>query len=94
MHHNAILREKLNAIQAQGKADRDWWDQEKASIQSKFIKELDEGGKENIKPPATSGTDKIGSDEDAVVVDGGGPAAASGATNIPKGGTKKRKGKK
>ncbi|KAL8642143.1 MAG: hypothetical protein Q9228_001135 [Teloschistes exilis] len=94
MHHNAILRDKLNAIQTQGKADRQWWDHEKASIQSKFMKELDEGEKESTKLTATSGTDKFGSDEDAVVVDGGGPAAASGTSNTPKGGTKKRKGKK
>lgn len=93
MHHNAILRDKLNAIQAQGKADREWWDQEKATIQSSFMKELDEGEKENKKPPAASGGDKVGSDEDAVIVEGGGPAT-SGAAAGSKGGTKKRKGKK
>ncbi|KAL8699079.1 MAG: hypothetical protein Q9201_006209 [Fulgogasparrea decipioides] len=93
IHHNAILREKLNAIQAQGRADREWWDQEKATIQSNFMKELGEGEKENAKPAAAPGTDKVGSDEDAVIVEGGGPAS-SGAATGSKGGPKKRKGKK
>ncbi|KAL8874219.1 MAG: hypothetical protein Q9174_000411 [Haloplaca sp. 1 TL-2023] len=94
MHHNAILREKLNTIQAQGKADREWWDQQKASIQSNFMKELDEDTKENSKPHAASGGDRVGSDEDSVIVEGGGPAT-SGAAIASKGGTaKKRKGKK
>ncbi|KAL8737808.1 MAG: hypothetical protein Q9181_001342 [Wetmoreana brouardii] len=93
MHQNAILREKLNAIQAQGKADREWWDQEKATIQSNFMKELDEGEKENAKPAAAPSADKVGSDEDAVIVEGGGPASSGVATGS-KGGPKKRKAKK
>ncbi|KAI4125086.1 MAG: hypothetical protein LQ338_004473 [Usnochroma carphineum] len=95
MHHNAILRDKLAKIQAKGKKDREWWDREKASIQSNFMKELGEDEKENAKPAAAaaSGTDRTGSDEDAVLVDGGGPAA-SGASSGSKGAGKKRKGKK
>lgn len=87
MHHNAILRDELAAIQAKGRKDRQWWDQEKATIQSNFMKELGEDEKGNAKPAAASGADKAGSDEDAVLVEGGGPAA-SGASR------KKRKGKK
>ncbi|KAL8914013.1 MAG: hypothetical protein Q9171_001264 [Xanthocarpia ochracea] len=95
MHHNGILREKLNAIQVQGKSDKEWWQHEKASIQSKFMKELDDGEKENTKPAATSGGEKMGSDEDTVLVEGGGPAASGAASNSSKGGTaKRRKGKK
>ncbi|KAL8714922.1 MAG: hypothetical protein Q9220_001435 [cf. Caloplaca sp. 1 TL-2023] len=93
VHHNAILREKLNAIQAQGKADKEWWQQEKASIQSNFMKELGEPETDNAKPTSTPGPDKVGSDEDAVFVEGGGPAA-SGTASGSKGGTKRRKGKK
>ncbi|KAL8784473.1 MAG: hypothetical protein Q9213_003944 [Squamulea squamosa] len=94
MHHNAILREKLNAIQAQGKSDREWWQHEKASIQSRFMKELEDGEKVNTKPATTLAGDKIGSDEDTVLVESGGPAA-SGDVNSTKGGTaKRRKGKK
>ncbi|KAL8761983.1 MAG: hypothetical protein Q9184_001930 [Pyrenodesmia sp. 2 TL-2023] len=90
MHHNAILREKLASIQAKGKKDREWWDQKKATIQSNFMRELGEDEKENPKPAAASPADRAGSDEDAVLVEGGGPAA-SGAS---KGAAKKRKGKK
>ncbi|CAO1597923.1 Translocation protein S66 [Xanthoria calcicola] len=94
MHHNAILREKLIAIQAQGKSDKEWWQQEKASIQSKFMKELDEGEKDPTKSASTLGGDKVGSDEDTVLVESGGPIA-SGALSTSKGGTsKKRKGGK
>ncbi len=90
MHHNAILRDKLASVQAKGKKDREWWDQEKSTIQSNFMRELGEDEKEISKPTTTSPADKIGSDEDTVLVEGGGPAA-SGAS---KGAGKKRKGKK
>lgn len=93
MHHNAALRAKLSEIQAKGKRDREWWDQEKAAIQADFMKELGEDEKENSKLTPVSGTDRIGSDEDAVLVEGGGPAA-SGASTGSKGAGKKRKGKK
>ena len=91
-----MLREKITAIQAKGKIDREWWDKERASIQSQFMKELDEDASnaEASKPAPTSaagGSDRVGSDEDAVLVEGGGPASSGSAAG--KGG-KKRKGKK
>lgn len=92
MHHNALLRTKLDEIQAQGKADREWWDKEKATIQSKFMKELEDPNG-SAKPTSGPGADKAGSDEDAVMVEGGGPAASASNTGS-KGGSKKRKGKK
>ncbi|KAL8984877.1 MAG: hypothetical protein Q9177_004587 [Variospora cf. flavescens] len=87
MHHNAMLREKITSIQAKGKRDREWWDREKATIQSNFMKELGDGEKETAKPATVTGTDKVGSEEDAVMVEGGGPAA-------PGSSKKKRKAKK
>ena len=92
MINNANIREQVAKLQSKGKADREWWDQERASIQSKFMQELeDEKPTEaSSKGPAT-GT--ATSDEDAVLVEGGGPAA-SGSSAGSKGGTKKRKGKK
>jgi len=91
MVNNYILREKVVETQAKGRADREWWDKERASIQSNFMKELDEN----------TGTDgarvvKLGrgsSDEDAVLVESGGPASSGSAVGS-KGGTQKRKGKK
>ncbi|MCJ1225544.1 translocation protein S66 [Toensbergia leucococca] len=102
--NNELTRTRIAELQAQGKADREWWDKERASIQSKFMKELDEdatatttGG--GLKPSATTAPgpvagEKGGSDEDAVLVEGGGPAASGSTVNSAKGGGKKRKGKK
>lgn len=87
MVNNANMRQQIAEIQAKGKADREWWDKERASIQSKFMKELDgETEATNVKNP---GSDKVNSDEDAVLVESGGPAAAGS-----KGGGKKKKAKK
>ena len=100
---NEKLRQKVAKLQAQGEADREWWDQERASIKSNFMKELDESADAGagtvtgtLNPNASSGAEKGGSDEDTVLVEGGGPAASGSAANSSaKGGTsKKRKGKK
>jgi len=55
-----LLRKKLEDIQAQAPAEKEWWEKRRASIQSEFMKELD--------APATA-TGKSGSDEDTVLVD-------------------------
>ena len=99
MASNAVIRQKVNEIQAQAKVDREWWDKKRASIQSEFMKELDEGApvsSSSTSRPATSGGEKVGSDEDTVLVEGGGPTspptpATGGGT---KGVSKKKKGKK
>lgn len=87
MVNNAIIREKVAELQAKGKADREWWDKERASIKSKFMQELDED--KHAKSSKSAAPTGVNSDEDAVFVEGGGPA--SGAS---KAGTKKKKGKK
>lgn len=116
MVNNEIIRQKVAARQAEGKADREWWDKERASIQSNFMAELEVDssarvgvGASTAKGPAAGPSartstptpkssaptgERGGSDEDTVLVEGGGPAAL-GSTAIPKGATaKKRKGKK
>ncbi len=95
MVNNAIIRESVAKLQAKGRADREWWDKERASIQSKFMQELDEEKPAGVPKAAPSGAapGTANSDEDAVLVEAGGPAA-SGSTAGLKGGTKKRKGKK
>ena len=92
MINNINIRENIEKLQAKGQTDREWWDKERASIQSKFMQELDEAQKpaENSKGASTG---VVGSDEDTVLVEGGGPAA-SGSNTGSKGGTKKRKSKK
>ena len=92
MASNAIIRKRIEEIQAQGKADREWWDKKRASIQTEFMKELNEGAVGSRAPTAAG--EKLGSDEDAVLVEGGGSSAATGVNAGTKGGTKKRKGKK
>ncbi|MCJ1482348.1 translocation protein S66 [Schaereria dolodes] len=91
--NNTATRQKVQELQAQAKIDREWWDKRRATIQTDFMKELNEGATPAISRPTTSGGEKGGSDEDAVLVEGGGPAS-SGTTAGTKGGTKKRKGKK
>ena len=93
--NNASIRETVSKLQEKGKADREWWDKERASIQTKFMQELNEEKPAGTSKGAASGaaSGAANSDEDAVMVEGGGPAA-SGSTAGSKGGTKKRKGKK
>ena len=98
MASNAIIRQKVDEIQAQAKVDREWWDKKRASIQSEFMKELDEGtsASTSTSRPTTSGGEKIGSDEDTVLVEGGGPTSPvpPAPAGGPKAGSKKKKGKK
>lgn len=86
MVHNAQLREKLAEIQARGKIQKERWDKERENTRVQFLKEL-ENDSANAETAKTGG-EKTGSDEDAVLVDGGGPGTPGGK------GVKKRKGKK
>jgi len=81
MANNDLLRKRTDEIQAQAASERAWWDKKRAGIQSDFMKELDGPAK-----PATPG-EKGASDEDAVLVEAGGPAAGAKSG-------KKKKGKK
>ena len=97
MVNNQMIREKVAEVQAKGQEDKKWWEEQRKSIRSQFMKELDEdAGIPNASKNAPGSPDKIGtSDEDAVLVEGGGPASG---TTTPGGGTtkkkKKNKGKK
>ena len=91
MVNNQVIRDKVAEIQAKGQEDKKRWEMERASIQSKFMKELDDNADAGKKSGPKIGTDKMGnSDEDAVFVEGGG--STEGAT--PGGSKKKKKGKK
>lgn len=92
MVNNVTLRERVAELQAKGRTDRAWWDEERKSISTKFLQELDEEVPAGGSKPASTGAGN--SDEEAVLVEAGGPAAG-GSTAGSKGGTvKKRKGKK
>lgn len=70
---NTQLRKRLDEIEAQAATEKEWWEKKRATIQSEFMKEL-----EGVPTtPAKSLASKAGSDEDAVLVEGGGPAAGS-----------------
>ncbi|KAI9866470.1 MAG: translocation protein S66 [Trichoglossum hirsutum] len=99
MASNVIIRKRVDDIQAQAKAETEWWEKKRATIQSEFMKELNESSEgpttssptpqKPVTAAAATNTAQGGSDEDTVFVEGGGPAA-QGA----KGGAKKKKGKK
>lgn len=83
INQNIMLKARISEMQAELDADKTWWENKRAGIQSQFMKELE--GDENdaaaaIAPP----TKKANSDDDAVLVEAGGPAQAQG----------KKKGKK
>jgi len=81
---NTVFRKRLDEIQAQTTADKEWWEKKLASIQSEFMKEIE--GESAI--PAKSNAQKASSDEDAILVEGGGPAVND------KGSVRKKKNKK
>lgn len=68
-------------MQSKLDADKAWWESKRAAIQSDFMKELDGDGK-----PADAAPRPGSSDDDAVLVNAGGPGEAQGV--------QKRKGKK
>ena len=73
MNQNNLMKERVAEIQAQLEAEKAWWDNRRAGIQSDFMKELETDGK-----PVEAPQRKTGSDDDAVLVEAGGPAQAQG----------------
>jgi len=81
---NTMLRKRLDEIQAQTAAEKEWWEKRRATISSDFMKELDS------EEAAKSAGNKAGSEEgDGVLVDANTPAPAT-----PSGSKKKKGGKK
>ncbi|KAI9758808.1 MAG: nuclear protein localization protein 4 [Chaenotheca gracillima] len=99
MTANSMLRKRTDEIQEQAKSEKEWWEKRRESIQTEFMKELDDTNSTNKepsikqKPPVVpSAQEKVGSDEDTVLVEGGGPAVSGGKAGGGAG--KKKKGKK
>ena len=98
MANNALIRKRMDELQSQETAEKEWWDRRKATIQTDFMKELDEehrsamvsptSTKSLASPTGTSSTTKTVSDDDAVIVESGGPKEQQGVC-----GKKKKKGK-
>ncbi|KAF2204457.1 hypothetical protein GQ43DRAFT_469030 [Delitschia confertaspora ATCC 74209] len=88
MAQNAHIRESLSELQATAQSEKEWWEKRKAEIQSEFMKELDEEKKPaGVVTPAKP-MSKADTDDDAVMVEAGGPASTPG-----KGKKKPQKGK-
>ncbi|KAF2013554.1 hypothetical protein BU24DRAFT_494007 [Aaosphaeria arxii CBS 175.79] len=68
MAQNTHIRERLNDILSTSQSEKEWWEKRKATIQSEFMKELDDEKEASVVSPVK------GSDDDAVLVEGGGPA--------------------
>lgn len=80
MNQNVLLREQVVELQGKLEAEKSWWENKRAGIQSELMKELDEDEKTEKTTPR-----KTGSDDDAVLVEAGGPADQSGASGKKKG---------
>jgi translocation protein SEC66 len=63
---NQMLRKRMQEIQAQKDSEKEWWENRKKTIEAEFMKELDES-------PTTKAPGRT-SDDDAVLVESGGPA--------------------
>jgi translocation protein SEC66 len=81
MAQNQQIRKRMTEIQAEAPADKEWWEKKRANISSEFMKELD-------KEASTASKGPKGSDDEAVLVESGGPAVSQQG-----GGKKKKKGK-
>ncbi|KAF2869526.1 translocation protein-like protein sec66, partial [Massariosphaeria phaeospora] len=76
---NMQIRERLAEVLSTAQAEKEWWEKRKATIQSEFMQELED---EKVKGPATTENSGVGSvkggraasDDDAVIVESGGPA--------------------
>ncbi len=75
MNQSNIIKERIAEIQAQLPAEKAWLDNKRAGIQSDLMRELETGENGKAVEPAQR---KVGSDDDAVLVEAGGPANAQG----------------
>lgn len=81
---NAAFKKRLDEIQAKAPADKQWWEKRRASIQS----ELGIEDTTSKMPVPVISRSLGGSDENAILIEGGGPPVSD------KGSIRKKKGKK
>jgi translocation protein SEC66 len=96
---NAVLRKRLDEIQAQADSEKEWWEKRRASIQKDFLKELDDDESKTAaeKTAATAGSAGAANkapSEDGVLVDAASSTPPAPAPSTPSGSSKKKKGKK
>jgi translocation protein SEC66 len=79
---NELVRKCVGNLQSQVESEKSWWEKRRAAIQDGFMKELDdEKAAKSVKAPTRV------SDDEAVLVESGGPAVAQQGH-----GKKKKKG--
>ncbi|KAF2221978.1 Sec62/63 complex, subunit Sec66 [Elsinoe ampelina] len=71
--NNQLAKARMEELQAKVDEEREWWEARKKAANDSFMKELDE------EKTATPVTKKSNSDDDAVLVEVGGPAGAQGS---------------
>lgn len=97
--NNQLAKQRMAEIQAQLPQEKEWWDKRKQTIQSDFMKELDEDEEKSKAGGSRQGSvvsnpqQKTNSDDDAVLVEAGGPAAETQG-QTPGSAKKKRNNKK
>ncbi|GME51289.1 translocation protein sec66 [Neofusicoccum parvum] len=86
---NQILRQRVDELQSQTATEKAWWDKKRATIQSDFMKELDQEG-------SSAAQINKHSDDDAVLVESASTASMSRpstAGSAISGASSKKKGK-
>jgi translocation protein SEC66 len=83
---NTLLRKRVAEIQSQKDTEKTWWENRKKTIQADLLAELDESSVVETKAPSRT------SDDDTVLVEGGGPVDTKGQSGVG-GKGKKKKGK-
>ncbi|KAI1841549.1 hypothetical protein JX266_012202, partial [Neoarthrinium moseri] len=63
MAANAMVRERLDEIQAQTETEKEWWEKRRETIRQDFEKELNDEGQPKVDAKA------VISDDDGVLVD-------------------------
>lgn len=74
---NTQFRKKLEGIQSKTPGEKEWWEKRRATIETELLNEVDEEAADKAS------TGKPASEEDAVLVDPGSPAAAPAEASTP-----------
>ena len=89
MMNRQVLGERLGRIQKEIPAEKERWERQREAVREGFMRELD--GAEKPRKEAAEAKERVGSDEDGVLVEKG---DGSGAGRQEGGKKKKKKGKK
>lgn len=89
INQNILIKAKTAELHSQLEQQKSWWETKKAGIQSDFMKELESGSEESQPAIQKANKPKVeerkSSEEDAVLVEAGGPSAGAGSGGKKKG---------